>query len=472
MYRLEPCRTWFSSEESVRDLFGNLGIPAHMIDDAIGFTFCWGGILFDGLVGPLLCIPLTRPLFMLLSIVFHLSNYTLLFIGEFPLVMIATNLLFLPLCSEPAEPTECSEPTKSSESTKASEPTESKAIASEPKGIESSKARDRCVSWRVLIAFVFVVLQLIIPVRHVMFGERVDWTTEGHYFSWRMMLHDDRHLFRPRIAPPRNLYHRPRYPLEIDSSLNLPERTISTIESHLESETLALHRHPLRIKPRQLRRCFKDPDCHLQLAQWPGIPEMVRGALRHGQIYFDVWKSLNGRPFQRWIDPTFDLSSGTPWCWHYDWILPQIDSKILESYPSYPRKIQEFRANTFGPGNSVTREFFMGLQGEIMVLNPRAPKDHDKCVSVGTLAGSLDLLVISPESIGKQTRMVVSRMRSLGEGSEIHLIDKDLAIILVSDAGGAVWHLSDTCEDGSKGALHGRLGFLSEPVIGYTVSRT
>eukprot|EP00954_Amorphochlora_amoebiformis_P009494 738249-Amorphochlora_amoeboformis.AAC.1 len=37
-----------------------------------------------------------------------------------------------------------------------------------------------------------------------------------------MMLHDDRHLFRPRIAPPRNLYHRPRYPLEIDSSLNLP----------------------------------------------------------------------------------------------------------------------------------------------------------------------------------------------------------------------------------------------------------
>ena len=53
------------------------------------------GVAFDLLIAPLLVWPLTRPAALLLASAFHLSNHFLWSLGEFPWVMLATNLLFL-----------------------------------------------------------------------------------------------------------------------------------------------------------------------------------------------------------------------------------------------------------------------------------------------------------------------------------------------------------------------------------------
>ena len=56
----------------------------------------YGGILYDALVVPMLLWRPTRWLAVVLSLIFHLTNATLLTIGVFPWFMLATLVVFFP----------------------------------------------------------------------------------------------------------------------------------------------------------------------------------------------------------------------------------------------------------------------------------------------------------------------------------------------------------------------------------------
>ena len=64
-----------------------LPLTAHVVSLA--------GAVFDLAIGPLLLSRTTRPLAFVATFAFHVSNHFLWSLGEFPWVMLATNLLFL-----------------------------------------------------------------------------------------------------------------------------------------------------------------------------------------------------------------------------------------------------------------------------------------------------------------------------------------------------------------------------------------
>ena len=53
--------------------------------------------------------------------------------------------------------------------------------------------------------------------------------------------------------------------------------------------------------------------------------------LGHGEVrvYADIWKSVNGKPFQRFVDPRVDLASveGMRWLGDEPWLLPMQPSQ-------------------------------------------------------------------------------------------------------------------------------------------------
>jgi len=86
----EPVRTWLA-ERSAQSVLG-----PWLTQEWLVYTLCYGGLLFDLAIVPLLLWRRTRALALVAAIGFHLTNVYLFSIGIFPWLMIAATLLFLP----------------------------------------------------------------------------------------------------------------------------------------------------------------------------------------------------------------------------------------------------------------------------------------------------------------------------------------------------------------------------------------
>ncbi|CAN0312071.1 unnamed protein product, partial [Hapterophycus canaliculatus] len=61
----------------------------------------------------------------------------------------------------------------------------------------------------------------------------------------------------------------------------------------------------ISLSPGQVLRLVLDPDMLLQLAKKSSENRQVPPSPPHSHV--DAWKSINGRPFARWIDPFVDV---------------------------------------------------------------------------------------------------------------------------------------------------------------------
>jgi len=86
----EPIRSWLV-ERSVDSALG-----AWLTQEWLVYSICYGGLLFDLAIVPLLLWRRTRAVALVAALAFHLTNAYLLTIGIFPWLMIAATLLFLP----------------------------------------------------------------------------------------------------------------------------------------------------------------------------------------------------------------------------------------------------------------------------------------------------------------------------------------------------------------------------------------
>ena len=86
----EPVRTWLV-ERSAQSVLG-----PWLAQEWLVYTLCYGGLLFDLAIVPLLLWRRTRALALAAAIAFHLTNAYIFSIGIFPWLMIAATLLFLP----------------------------------------------------------------------------------------------------------------------------------------------------------------------------------------------------------------------------------------------------------------------------------------------------------------------------------------------------------------------------------------
>ncbi|QIF01016.1 HTTM domain-containing protein [Roseimicrobium sp. ORNL1] len=285
--RGEPMREWLADRAGKFPAFGH-----YFFEEWVVYGFAYGGMLFDLLVVPLLLWKPTRWLGFLWALSFHLINNQLFNIGIFPWFMLCATLIFLPpdfpkriwrflvrwfpilFLGKKVEP----------------------HIATPASPSNLSAAIGDSGSWtlgrRVLVTFLglYLLAQCLIPFRHLLYPGDVNWTEEGHRFSWRMKLRgkDGGAVFKV-VQPSTGRFW----------------------EFHPEGN--------LTLK--QVEEMAGRPDMVLQFAHHLAWAFGKKG-YGEVEVYANVMVSLNGREPELMIDPKVDLAKVKRSLAHNTWILP------------------------------------------------------------------------------------------------------------------------------------------------------
>ena len=233
----------------------------------VHYCIAYVGILFDLLVIPLLLWRRTRLFILLASVFFHLFNSFIFQIGIFPYLSLAFILFFF------------------------STQTINKRFLYRKKHYDDAEiVVPNYKPILVSLASVWFIIQIGLPLRHWIIQDNVLWTEEGHRLSWRMMLRSKSGRVSFTVV-----------------NNNTQKRDIIKKSDYLSRK--------------QLRSVASKPDCMWQFAQRLKKEYAVNGD--DISVYVDAKVRVNGRPYERLIDPNVDLAN-VEWnyFWHNDWILP------------------------------------------------------------------------------------------------------------------------------------------------------
>ncbi|MEJ7815347.1 MAG: HTTM domain-containing protein, partial [Rubrobacter sp.] len=290
--RGEPMRTWLAAETSF-PVVGRLFTQEWMV-----YLFSYGGLLFDLLIVPFLLWRRTRLVAFALVLGFHLANAQMFTIGVFPYLAIAATALFFP----PSWPRRfvgflLGLWQSLRQSFRGTIPRWS---ASE-RGHEEQRVREEDVStaptrlrtrqWiAVSMLGVFLVVQLLVPLRHFLYPGNAGWTKEGARFSWRMKLYDTqaRAIFHANDPVSGRTW-------EIDPMDYLTRRQASYVT--------------------------RFPDMALQFSHAVGESLRAEG-YEQVEVRANDVASLNGRDYQPLIDPTVNLADQPRMLAPAPWIVP------------------------------------------------------------------------------------------------------------------------------------------------------
>lgn len=265
----EPMRMWMGDRADF-PLMGQFFTQEWMI-----YGLSYGGLLLDLLVVPLLIWRRTRVFAFGAALIFHLMNAQLFKIGIFPWFMIAATMMFFrpdwprlvmgwkrPLAGD-NHPLSQTSPS-------------------------SSLSRQQTLTLGFL--GLYFVLQLLLPFRHYLYPGNVSWTEEGHRFAWHMKL-------RSKSADAMFVVFD-----EADNIVHIVE--------------------PEEFLPRwQARKMATRPDMILQFSHFLA-KEFGEGESDRVEVRAEVFASLNGRGYQRLVDPTVNLAQASPTLKPMAWILP------------------------------------------------------------------------------------------------------------------------------------------------------
>ena len=236
-------------------------------NEGIHYFIAYSGILFDGLIIPLLLFKPTRKYAFFASIFFHLFNSFVFHIGIFPYLSLAFCLFFF-------------------------EPETVRNIFLKKKKLYTQN-EIKIPSYKSVFKSVFIVyfvIQIILPIRHYFIQDDVLWTEEGHRLSWRMMLRA--------------------------KSGNINFRVVDNATNNLIP--IKLNEYLTKKQQRSLRT---KPDFIWQFSQ--RLKKQFKSEGKDVSIFATCYVSVNGKPSKRFIDPEIDLAKAE---WNYfkhnTWILP------------------------------------------------------------------------------------------------------------------------------------------------------
>ncbi len=268
--RGEPMRDWLAS----RSDFPLVG--AFFTQEWCVYGFTYGGLFFDLLVFPGLLWSRSRPFFVVVCLMFHLTNVFLFNIGIFPWFMIAATTLFFrpdwprracfmfsPVATAPPDPT-----------------------VDDHVPAPVAFCPSRLV---VALLAIYVAIQVVVPLRHFVYPGLVHWNEAGHLFSWHMKLRDKSGAVKVKAFSP----------------------------SERKTFQVRLSRY---LTKKQVRKMSGRPEMLLQFAHHLAAEYRSRG-YADIEIYVDARVSLNGRERQHLVDPERDLAQVTSSQWR-DWVLP------------------------------------------------------------------------------------------------------------------------------------------------------
>jgi hypothetical protein len=267
--RGEPMRMWLADRTDF-PLIGPLFTHEWMV-----YLFSYGGLLLDLAIVPLLLNRKTRLYAFIAAFLFHLLNSALFTIGIFPWFMLAGTLLFF----DPSWPRGVGEWVRGRRAGRGDDGTTG-----------GEEREERSLGVGVVLGVAYIVLQVVVPMRHLLYPGDVNWTEEGHRFSWHMKLRSK------------------------EGSGEFTARDPATGESW-------------RVRPEhyltewQIDEMLTRPDMIRQFCRHVADVELQKKG-RRVEVRARVRATLNGRPEQLLVDPNVDLAAVEPSLLHDEWILP------------------------------------------------------------------------------------------------------------------------------------------------------
>ncbi len=246
------------------------------------YVMAWGGMLLDLLCPFLLLHRRLRWVALGFLVFFHATNHLIFNIGIFPyLSLVMTSLFFEP-----------DWPRRAVTWLAARVPVVNRWRTGWIQRIgERPPAR---IAWhpRPAALALLIGLHLFLPLRHHFFGTDVNWTEEGHRYSWRMMLRSKQGTGYFRL-----------------------------VDAETGREEIIHPQDSLDL--RQYRKMVTHPDMILQYAHH--LRDVRAGAGQRVRVYGEFRVRLNGRRLQPFIDRDTDLAR-TEWSWlsAKPWVLPEL----------------------------------------------------------------------------------------------------------------------------------------------------
>ena len=248
------------------------------------YGMSWSGAAFDLSIPFLLFWRRSRPWAYVGVIGFHLVTGVLFPIGVFPWVMIASTLVFFDT-EDYARARACLPGFARRRDTAGPRP--------QPDG--PGTKRSPPVGWMPApILIPFLLLQLLLPLRHLAYPGPVLWTEEGYRFSWRVMLVEKTGTVFFTVTDPGTGRSWDAFPGDY-------------------------------LTPQQERQLAFQPDMIL------GFAHHLRDTLKSGgiprpEVRAEAYVSLNGRRSQPLVDSTVDLARVPRSLAPKTWVLPQAES--------------------------------------------------------------------------------------------------------------------------------------------------
>lgn len=294
----EPMRMWLAKRTDF-PLFGQ-----YFTEDSVVCLFALGGLYFDLLIVPLILWKRTRIIALALAVCFHLLNFKLFNIGIFPWMMIGATLIFFPpeffrkilnLIGETAARLGFAAPKNTFE------------FSGLPETFYKTPPKNARSATLALLA-VYAAFQIGFPLRHFVYPNNVNWTEEGHKFSWHMKLRDKKGKAVFQVSSPASGEKWKVYP-----------------SRHLNS--------------RQIQKMATHPEMILQYSHFLA-KEKSREGYQDIEVRAHTMVSLNGRQPQPLVDPSVNLAAQQPTLAAADWILP-ISSSLKSSVPEASGELSE-----------------------------------------------------------------------------------------------------------------------------------
>lgn len=235
----------------------NFPIIGKFMDEPItAYLFSWGGAIFDLSIPFLLLFKKTRLIGYALVVIFHSVTSMLFPIGVFPFVMIACTLVFFSQDFHKKIIGYFSD-------------TENQTAIKEV----SIKKKNKSVVF--LFLSVFVIFQLLFPLRYLLYNNDLFYTEQGYRFSWRVMLMEKAGYASFKIYPYQD------------------SRSITIVNSEY-------------LTPQQEKMMSTQPDFILQYAHYLGGIYSDKYNKKVA-VTADVFVTINGKQSQRYVKKDLDL---------------------------------------------------------------------------------------------------------------------------------------------------------------------
>jgi hypothetical protein len=259
----QPLITWLPQHSDL-PIIGTL-----LTYKSTAFVMSWSGAIFDLSIPFLLWNRRTVLPAYFAVVAFHVFTGILFPIGIFPLVMMASTLVFFP-----------------SQWHRAIIDKSSRNMGAESSN-EITQIRNKAA---LLFLTAFFAFQLVFPFRYLLYPDKLFWAEEGFRFSWRVMLME-------KAGKATFYVHDPAF------SGNLEVR------------------NGCHLTPNQEKMMSTQPDLLLQYATYLRNHYEEQGVV-NPEIRANVWVTLNGSGSRMFVDPKVDLGAIQDSWAHKDWILP------------------------------------------------------------------------------------------------------------------------------------------------------